>query len=115
MLSVLSNIAHLFQSPHRYDDGSDEPVLEHLRRLRSHLWEKNVIEDIQPEEGRTYSIIDLTLFSRLHNCHGRILLIRDEYIRAYDTILAATIVADTQNLTTRPASFLVIGQSGIGA
>jgi len=86
------------------------PMLEHLQHLHSHLWGENVVELTQLGEGRTCSTVDLTLFDDLHACHGNSLFVRDEYRRIYDKILARIILEDPQ-----PISFLVLGQTGIGA
>jgi hypothetical protein len=89
---------------------SDNDSLAELQTLHTHLWGEDRI--IHSEMG--CSILDLTFFSAL-NLNIRpdnILLIRNEYVLAYDHILK-----DTQNLTTeRPRSAtLVTGQPGIGA
>jgi len=85
--------------------------LESLQRLREHLWGKEVINYVQ-EGDKSCGIVDLTLFAdlRQNTSSNNILLIRQEYILAYDAILKAT--GSTKG--ERASAFLVTGQSGIG-
>lgn len=73
------------------------------------MWGNNVINVIQAG-GKTYLTVDLTLFELPQNTsHENTLLIRDQYVLAYDIILA-----DTRKGKKRKSAFLVTGQTGIG-
>jgi len=112
MPSILSNVAHIFQVIMSPKHGGD-PMLESLQQLRSHLWGQNVIKNTQ-EGGKGFSNVDLTPFGIILNAsNGNILLIRDEYELAYDTILE-----NTQRLATGRegrSAFSVTGPEGVGA
>ena len=89
---------------------SDNDSIPELRKLHTHLWDKDRI--VCSEMG--CSILDLTFFGALglNVRPDNICLIRNEYVLAYDRILS-----DIQSVTTeRPRSATVVtGQPGIGA
>ncbi|CAA7264987.1 unnamed protein product [Cyclocybe aegerita] len=81
--------------------------LQRFHDLHTHLWGRNVIEDVQ-EGGKSYSTIDLTLFDLPQNsCLSDVVLVRNEYRLAYDSILADTL----QNTGHLKSTFLVTGIS----
>jgi len=87
------------------------PSLESLQRLCQHLWGKVVINVVQ-EGQKSYAVVDLTLFDLPQNLSpDNTLLIRKEYILAYDAILDRI----QQTKGRNGSSFLVTGQPGIGA
>jgi hypothetical protein len=87
-------------------------VLVRLGKLHRHLWGEN---RIVYRDETACSILDLTLFNilSLNTRPDDILLVRNEYLLAYDHILEDT----RKNPTTewRRSATLVTGQSGIGA
>jgi hypothetical protein len=92
--------------------SSDHSILEHLQRLRTHLWGENRINVVR-EARKCYSTVDLALFvlPQRRSYPNNILLIREEYKLAYDAI-----PRDTPDKTTegyRP-TFLVTGRPGTG-
>jgi len=92
---------------------SNHTFFESLQRLREHLWGKDVISYVQ-EGDKSYAIVDLTLFADLpqNSSSDNILLIRQEYILAYDAILKG--IESTKRAHGSRSAFLVTGQSGIG-
>ncbi|KIM47251.1 hypothetical protein M413DRAFT_23478 [Hebeloma cylindrosporum] len=90
--------------------SSGDPFLQGLLRLHKHLWGKEVISVIQGGD-KSYAIVDLTLFDLPHNVSpNNILLIRQEYLLAYEAILQN--IEETRK--ERGAAFLLTGSTGIG-
>ena len=84
---------------------------EDLEQLRAHFWGEDRVEVVSVD-GKSYSTIDLTLFDlKLNSRPDSFLLVRDEYILAYDAILKDTLY---QPMGWRRSATLVTGQSGIG-
>ncbi|KAF8520015.1 hypothetical protein BU17DRAFT_47299 [Hysterangium stoloniferum] len=82
---------------------------ETFKRLHEHFWGQDRV-NIVTAAGKSYSTVDLTLVDIPQNSRpANILLIREEYRLAYDTILA-----DTLKVGRRRSAFLVTGQPGIG-
>ncbi|KAF8521600.1 hypothetical protein BU17DRAFT_64826 [Hysterangium stoloniferum] len=82
---------------------------ESFKRLYEHFWGRNGL-NIVSVAGKSYSTVDLTLIDiPLNPRPANILLIREEYKLAYDTILT-----DTLKEGQRRFAFLVTGQPGIG-
>ena len=102
--------------------AGDGATLQDLQRLHQHLWGENVINVVQ-EHGKSYAVIDTLLFKIRQKvslaCHrtGHTILVRQEYILAYDMI------CDTIQQKRNPdplvsqagCAFLITGQPGIGA
>ncbi|KAF8519144.1 hypothetical protein BU17DRAFT_47954 [Hysterangium stoloniferum] len=79
------------------------------KRLHEHFWGQDRVK-IVSVAGKNYSTVDLTLVNIPQNSRPtNILLIREEYRLAYDTILT-----DTLKEGRRRSAFLVTGQPGIG-
>ncbi|KAF8519742.1 hypothetical protein BU17DRAFT_47470 [Hysterangium stoloniferum] len=79
------------------------------KSLHEHFWGRDRVSIISVA-GKSYSTVDLTLVDIPPNYRPpNILLIREEYKLAYDTILA-----DTHKEGQRRSAFLVTGQPGIG-
>ncbi|KAF8959419.1 hypothetical protein BDZ97DRAFT_1667164 [Flammula alnicola] len=82
-----------------------------LERLCKYLWGENRV-NVVSAAGKSYSYIDLTLFRlKLNARPDNILLVREEYILAYKTILADTL---RQPSAWWRSATLVTGQPGIG-
>ena len=81
--------------------------LNAYQNARTHLWGKNRFE-VRQAGGKKFTIIDLTHVDlrRLNPRKIKILLVRDEYVLAYDSIIKRAKVK-------RPV-YLVTGQPGIG-
>ncbi|CAA7264998.1 unnamed protein product [Cyclocybe aegerita] len=85
--------------------------LQDLQLLHTHLWGRDRVEVHSDIAGKRWSTINLTLFRlELNPRPEDLLLVREEYVHAYDTILMDT---ERQPPGHRSA-FLVTGQPGIG-
>ncbi|KAF8959416.1 hypothetical protein BDZ97DRAFT_1761441 [Flammula alnicola] len=83
-----------------------------LQRLHIYLWGQDRVTVVSTA-GKSYSYIDLTFFHfKLNVRPDNILLIREEYILAYKTILADTLRQPPSG--HRRSATLVTGQPGIG-
>ncbi|KAF8344470.1 hypothetical protein F5887DRAFT_971403 [Amanita rubescens] len=91
--------------------ANDSHLLARLRKLHTHLWGENRI--VRRGE-MACSILDLALFGvlNLNIRPDKILLIRDEYVFAYDDILQDTLKISTTD--GQRSATLVTGQPGIG-
>ena len=81
-----------------------------IASVQMHLWGKDRVNIISIA-GKSYSTVDLALFQLPQNSRpDKILLIREEYRLAYDTILADTLRTADEGRS----AFLITGQPGIG-
>ena len=86
---------------------ADEPLLDSFIDLRTYLWGCDRF-NIVSVDGNSYTTVDLTEFNlpQLNPRSTKVLLLRDEYKLAYDTI--------RQVARKRRCIFLITGHLGIG-
>ncbi|KAF8509069.1 hypothetical protein BU17DRAFT_99245 [Hysterangium stoloniferum] len=82
---------------------------ENFKRIHAHFWGQSRVNIVEIA-GKSYSTVDITFVEVPQNSRpADILLVREEYILAYNTILA-----DTLKEGRRRSAFLVTGHPGIG-